>query len=85
MPTTLSVCQEEQDTEELSGDGEEVTDTGGDVVLRFNLQLKRNWEEALGEKTSEEFAEISTKLSQEIQKLFTNVAGKQEATVAEFR
>ena len=77
--------QVDQDMDEMSGDGEDDRGDVGDVVLRFNLVLKNIWEEALADKTSEDFAEMSSKLSSEIQKLFTNVAGKQEATVATFR
>ena len=59
--------QIDQDMDEMSGDGEDDRGDVGDVVLRFNLVLKNRWEEALADKTSEDFAEMSSKLSSEIQ------------------
>ena len=57
----------------------------GDVVLRFHLVLKKAWDDELAVKQSETFTSTSTKMSEEISKLYLNVPGRQEVVVAEFR
>ena len=65
--------------------GGEQVGVSGDVVLRFHLVLKQAWDLGLADKQSEAFTSTSTRLSEEISKLYLNVAGRQEVVVAEFR
>ena len=57
----------------------------GDVVLRFHLVLKQAWDDGLADKQSEAFTSTSTRMSEEIAKLYLNVPGRQEVVVAELR
>ena len=65
--------------------GGETIGAPGDIVLRFQLILKKAWDDDLAVKQSETFTSTSTKMSEEISKLFLNVPGRQEVVVAEFR
>ena len=65
--------------------GGETIGAPGDIVLRFQLILKKAWDDDLAVKQSEKFTSTSTKMSEEISKLFLNVPGRQEVVVAEFR
>ena len=56
-----------------------------DIVLRFHLVLEQSWNPELADSSSTIFSIISTDVSEELQKLFSNVPGKQQVVVAEFR
>ena len=75
----------DSDRDEYSGDGEDLISDSGVIFLRFSLVLKRRWKKVLADKNSDEFSKMAEKLRIEIEKLFKNVPGRQEATVASFR
>lgn len=70
-------------------DGDEVVigpgHNQGDVLLRFHLVLKQNWDQSLADNRSDIFAQTTTRIQDETQKLFRNVKGRQDVIVADFR
>ena len=87
----VSDGQDDQDIDESYGyeDGDEVVigpgQNQGDVLLRFHLVLKQNWDQSLADNRSDEFAQTSTRMQDETQKLFRNVKGRQDVIIADFR
>ena len=87
----VSDGQDDQDIDESYGyeDGDEVVigpgHNQGDVLLRFHLVLKQNWDQSLADNRSDIFAQTSTRIQDEAQKLFRNVKGKQDVILADFR
>ena len=87
MYSSTDFIQDDLDIEEegsgfINGPDEVPID---DIVLRFHLVLEQSWDPSMADSSSAIFSIRSTSMSEELEKLFSNVPGKQQVVIAEFR